>query len=472
MHLRKLPLVVAISGLLPLAAGCFEPAPPDPPANLGGLKTEDFELISLNGFDPADNAVDINDYAWAMDYFEPDAGAPPYIYVGTGNDMIGLIYQGISAVLGVSELDAISARPPEVRRYRGDIFPYAWETVLDYRDVEPDGQFQTIGFRFMRAYRSQADGANHLYAATFGQQATVWRSRTGDRASWEVFWQSDEPGSVRYMEEHGGLLYLAFANEAPTGNSRVGKLFVTDGGEVTSVVTDGFGKPANLGIMCLASFNGWLYAGTQNETDGYEIWKLAGPGGATEPVLVVAQGGPSTANLSAITTCVFAGKLYVGSQLDPLSNLTRGFKAADIIRINPDDTWETVVGPNSISGFDSGFNHWPNTYIWSMAVHDSWLYAATYDQVSPFFNVLENLDQVIKALTQAREANLIERLAHAGSDLYKTQDGVTWYPVTLTGFGDVGNYGIRVMESAGEYLYVGTANPFDGLEIWRGRRDD
>jgi hypothetical protein len=60
----------------------------------------------------------------------------------------------------------------------------------------------------------------------------------------------------------------------------------------------------------------------------------------------------------------------------------------------------------------------------------------------------------------------------AGSDLYKSPDGVRWYRVTLTGFGDVGNYGIRTMESVGDYLYVGTTNPFDGLEIWRGRVPD
>ena len=107
-----------------------------------------------------------------------------------------------------------------------------------------------------------------------------------------------------------------------------------------------------------------------------------------------------------------------------------------------------------------------------MAVHDGWLYASTYDQVSPFFNVLENFDRVVKALTRSREANLIERIWRAGSDLYKTQDGVTWYRVTLDGFGDVGNYGFRTMESVGADLYIGTTNPFDGLEIWRGRSGD
>jgi hypothetical protein len=299
--------------------------------------------------------------------------------------------------------------------------------------------------------------------------ATLWRSATGDPGSWEIFWQTDEPGSIRYMEEHQGLLYLAFANEAPTSDERIGKIFVTDGEEVTPVITDGFGDPTNIGVMCLASFNNWLYAGTKNDVRGYQIWRLAGPCGDEAPVQVVADGGPSPLNEAAITPCVFRKRLYIGSQLNPFANIAAGFKAADIIRIRKNDSWETVVGPNSIIGFESGFNHWPNTYIWSMAIHEGWLYTATYDQVSPFFNVLENLDRVFDALIRARQANFFEQRWRAGSDLYKTADGVRWYRVTLTGFGDVGNYGFRTMESVGEYLYIGTTNPFDGLEIWRGR---
>ncbi|MBN2560997.1 MAG: hypothetical protein JXQ75_08715 [Phycisphaerae bacterium] len=58
------------------------------------------------------------------------------------------------------------------------------------------------------------------------------------------------------------------------------------------------------------------------------------------------------------------------------------------------------------------------------------------------------------------------------AELYKTQDGVTWHPVTLDGLGDVGNYGFRTMVSADGRFYVGTANPYDGLEIWCGRSSD
>jgi len=464
---RKSILLRFVSSVSFLPAGCsFPPVFPD---DVGGLRADDFERISLNGFDPEDNAVDINDYAWSMDYFKADGYDTGHVYVGTGNDMIGLIYQGISAVLGYEELGDVSVRPPEIRRYRGDIFPYAWERVFDYRDVEAEPNFQTIGFRHMKVYRAQSDGVNYLYAATMGQEAKVWRTASGDPGTWELAWNSGAVGSVRYMAEHNGILYLALANEVPTGE-QIGKIWATDGATFWPVVEDGFGNPKNTGVASLASFAGWLVAGTLNPEEGYEIWRLEGPDPNADPVRIVANGGPSPANESAITPCVFQGYLYMGNMINPMKNITAGRKAADIIRIDANDNWETVVGPGSISGYDSGFGHWPNTYIWSMVIHKEWFYVGTYDQVSPFFNVLENMDKVIAALLgRARTANIIERLEDAGADLYKTQDGITWYPVTIDGFGDVGNYGFRVMKSVGEYVYIGTANPFDGLEIWCGK---
>jgi hypothetical protein len=439
------------------------------------LRSADFVLISENGFDAQDNAEDKNDYAWSMAYFEPDGADRGYVYVGTGNDMIGLIYQGISAVVGLSELGDVVAKPPEIRRYRDDQGLRTWERVLDYRDIEPAPDFETIGFRYMKVYRAQSDGRKYLYAATFGNNATVWRTATGEPGSWEIATQFGTVGSVRMMAEHNGLLYMGLANDAPTGE-RIGKIYATDGDTFWPVIEDGFGNRNNTGVMSLVSFHDWLYAGTMNE-NGYQVWKLEGPQGQEDPVLIVDQGGPSPANESAITPIVYKDHLYLGNMINPASNIASGFKAADIIRINRDDEWETVVGPLGISGFESGFNHWPNTYIWAMTIHEGWLYAATYDQVSAFFNVLENFDQTIAAFMPKnqrtlRQANIIELTARAGADLYKTQDGLTWYPVTLTGFRDVGNYGIRTLVSTGDVLYAGTGNPFDGLEIWKGQRAD
>ena len=435
----------------------------------GGLDVRDFTLISKNGFDPEDDAVDNNDYAWSMESFQADGASRGFVYVGTGNDMRGLMIQGMSAMLGGGELGDIDVSPPEIRRYRGDICDTGWERVFDYRDEEEEGNFETIGFRYLKTYRAQSDGVNYLYAATFGEEATVWRTATGEYGDWEAVWSSGEIGSVRYMEIHNGILYLALANDTPEG-VRLAKVWATDGATFWPVIEDGFGNPNNTGAMSLVSWNDWLYVGTQNEADGYEIWKMLGPEPEKQgPVLVVSDGGPSPLNLAAITPCVFGGYLYFGNMIHMHMSFMN-FKGADIIRLDPGDNWETVVGKDSISGYRSGFNHWPNAYIWNMAVHDSWMYASTYDQVSPLKSFLEDLPQMILAMLgmAKRDASLIERLCNAGADLYKTQDGITWYPVMIDGFGDVGNYGIRTMLSLEDEFYLGTANPFDGCEIWVG----
>ncbi len=54
---------------------------------------------------------------------------------------------------------------------------------------------------------------------------------------------------------------------------------------------------------------------------------------------------------------------------------------------------------------------------------------------------------------------------YVGADLWKTEDGIFWDPVTLNGFDNPDNYGFRTMIEGS--LYVGTANPFQGCEVWR-----
>jgi len=462
--LNGVTILCAILALPVLFAGC-------PQCGEGGFEAQDFTRVSLNGFDPADNAADKNDYAWAMEEFQADGAERGYVYVATGNNMRGLMMEGMSAMLGGGTLGDVTVYPPEIRRYRGDIFPYAWERVLDYRDVETAPDFTTIGFRYLKAYRAQSDGVNYLYAATFGEEATVWRSATGGYGDWEQVWSSGAIGSVRYMENHNGILYLALANDTPEGE-QIAKVYATDGDEFWPVVEDGFGNENNTGAMSLISWNDWLYVGTQNEEQGYEIWKMLGPDeGDEEPVLVVDGGGPSEINLAAITPCVFGDYLYMGNMIHMHMGMMH-MKGADIIRIDADDNWETVVGSNSISGYRSGFDHWPNSYIWNMAVHDGWMYASTYDQVSPLVSFVQELPETLSNMLlsmiggQKRDASYVETLGKAGADLYKTQDGVNWCPVMLDGFGNVGNYGIRTMLSVGDEFYMGTANPFDGLEIW------
>ena len=53
-----------------------------------------------------------------------------------------------------------------------------------------------------------------------------------------------------------------------------------------------------------------------------------------------------------------------------------------------------------------------------------------------------------------------------GFELFKTADGETFEPVTIDGFGDKYNYGARTLLSTDKGLYVGTANPFYGAQLF------
>ena len=54
----------------------------------------------------------------------------------------------------------------------------------------------------------------------------------------------------------------------------------------------------------------------------------------------------------------------------------------------------------------------------------------------------------------------------SGADLWRTEDGVRWDPITLNGFDNSENYGFRSMVY-GNPLFVGSANPFGGLEVFQ-----
>jgi hypothetical protein len=437
----------------------------------------DFERISENGFDAADNAVDWNDYPQSMFYFVPDDEKDGFLYVGTSNGINELLAAG----LGLLGNDS-GERPPEIRRYRPDEGPMTWERVLDYRDFEDGPDFTATGFRNMAQYRSKSDGVNRLYASTFGAVPTIWRTPTGEPGSWEKFFSTNERGSIRWMTEHRGLLYIAIANDITADGTVLatpGKIFTTDGDTVWPVIEDGFGNPDNGAIESIISYNGWLWAGTANTKTGFEIWKLEGPHGHG-PVQVVANGATNRFNHAAATPYVYKGNLYWGSMIF-MGIYLKGFV---LLRINPDDTWDTIVGPKGLSGFREGFNNRNNAYLWSLQEHEGWLYAGTTDFSSikqAFVDSLSNLGpELISLLDKTaeqesadakRKHNLIGELTQGGGDLWKSQDGVHWTPVFTDGLGNAYNFGVRNIRSVNGKLYLGLANPWEGFEIWRGPKD-
>lgn len=455
-----------------------------------GLTAWDFVKVSENGFD-ASGVTDRNTYPWSMEYFEGNGAGKQgdgYVYVGTGNNILVLMEANLNVLVG-EPFDPTEVIPPEIWRSRVNDDPPVWEKVLDYREVEPGPVFDTVGFRQMATYTpTTKNGATYLYTGTYGTNASLWRTASGDPGMWELVWETGIGGSIRSIQEHDGVLYFAPTEEL-SGELNPAELWATDGEDFWPVMQDGFGNPNNLGIACLNSWNGWLYAGLANFMDGAEVWKIRDAGSKSYVMgRVVANGGADPRNEIIGTTGVFGDHIYFGTLIfagvDPLSG--NGFKGADIIRIDADDNWETVVGENGLSGWDSGFDYPFNAYLWQLEEHDGWFYASTWDQSTALMAAVRELGlpaviEQICALTSGElpsisldptsgfEPGLLDRLLHTGGDLYKSRDGINWCPVTTNGLGNRANYGIRTLTSVGGFLYLGFANPWDGLEMWRGR---
>ena len=466
-------LVLLVFMVMLVGAGCNR----QPEAGPGGLVEGDFVKISENGFDAADHAQDLNDYPWSMAHFTPDgAENGGCLYVGTWNRVQQ--WKGFQP----------DRQPvyPEIRRYRPDISATTWETVLDTRDLGLDDHARPHGFRTMKPYRNASDGRLYLYAGGRGDTTSLWRSETGEPGTWECFWSVDQVGSIRGLAVHKDLLYMSFYNDYSMvdkdSEASPANILATDGERVWEVLQGGFGNKHNVGIFTIESFNGWLYAGTHNPLQGAQVWKLEGPDPAAPPVQIVSGGGPRWLNESFLTMQVWQDHLYVGAQASFLMRMIGGLKAADVIRIGRDDTWEAITGCGSIAGEGSGFGEPSNAYIWSMCEHDGWFYVGTYDIMPGLSYMLTHPGFILGIMgidckTETSEDKLlllssIEMLfwrKNFGADLYKTRDGRHWYAVNLNGFGNPDNYGVRTMMSSRGQLILGLSNPYDGLEMWAGK---
>jgi hypothetical protein len=438
-----------------LVAGCPTAAP------------EDFVSISQHGFEQTDYARDLNDYPWAMAYFTPDGSDVGRLYVGTGNNIPGQAIASFNPAVPAE----VAYRPAEIRRYRPEQGSKVWERAFDYRDVATAAELRASGFRSMAVYRARADDVTYLYAGTAGLEPSLWRSATGDPGTWRQVWSNPFEGSIRALAANGDLLYVGVSRDASTPPLPA-EIYATDGDAVWPVVDDGFGSPDNVGVYSLASFNGWLYAGTANAAQGCEVWKLEGDGEESQAVRVVAAGGPSPSNASTTQMVVFQGRLYVAMMVK--AGLKRGgfpFRGADMVRLDDQDNVETVVGSGSVGGVESGFGDITNAYLWSLVEHDGKLYCGTWDSASIFPVGLAGLPRFLAALAGNFKSRswLDDFVTDIGAELYVSSDGVHWDPVFTDGLGNPGNYGVRNMDSGGGTLYLGMANVLEGLEIWRMR---
>lgn len=212
--------------------------------------------------------------------------------------------------------------------------------------------------------------------------------------------------------------------------------------------------PDDMVVYELAPFNGFLYVCVADNLKGFSIVKTDATG--TPPYTfktVVEKGGSSLLlkSASVVHMHVFEGRLYAGTD-----------KPAELIRINPDDTWDLIVGKPRwtrygwkypLSGMDAGFDFNLNGHIYRLKDHDGWLYLGTMDQ-STAWRVWPEIEEKLRA--------------SMGFDLFTTPDGWYFTPITRTGFDHEFDYALRTFASTPYGLFLGTTNEYFGLRIWQG----
>lgn len=90
------------------------------------------------------------------------------------------------------------------------------------------------------------------------------------------------------------------------------------------------------------------------------------------------------------------------------------------------------------------------------------LFQAVFDNINKSF---EKLDKGVYYFG----TNYYMKQAQKGFDLFVTEDGVNFDVICRDGLGSEANHGVRTIESVdnGDSLFLGTANPYDGAQIWK-----
>ena len=378
----------------------------------------------------------------------------------------------------------------------------------------------SIGFRAMAEFKGPSDPEPALYVPTWGshQTPTTVMLRSVDGATFDVVSEpglglpDPKPRALRGLVPFKGRLFTSPAvgakrrepNIAGKGNMVVLTSNDPAGGKWELAAEPHFGNPNNLTVFHMGVFNDHLYAGTLNINEGFEVWKTDGEGKPPFRWKRVVHHGAYRGKLNqvAMTLRAFGDHLYVGSAIQNGGfDVDAGIGPAspEIIRIARDDSWELVTGEPRItpdglkvplSGLGPAFGNPFASYLWSMCVHDGWLYAgnAVWTLFLRYSRKGENWPAHIRRVFDLKN---IEKMIHeaGGCTLWRSRDGMRWVPVTLNGFGNYFNMGFRTMASTPHGLFVGAANPFapqvavqrmagwnyednpnGGLEVWLGSR--
>jgi SAM-dependent methyltransferase len=416
------------------------------------------------------------------------------LYVGTTRNNIALNYIAWSRVdrshglqvWPVPKVETGFELDLRARILRYSVQDQKWDEVYCSPMVTGRDGFKVplcYAFRVIEQFQGLSDPTPALYIPTWATSqnpvAVLLRSIDG-----EHFERVSDPGlgfhdptprGFRAFKSFRGRLFAAPSmGQKPGEPQNPGRcvVLVTDdplNGSWQLACEDGFEDPNNLSVYEMGVFNGFLYAGTLNPIEGFQIWKTEAKGNAPYQWTKVIEKGAYRGKLNegACSFCVFEDHLYVGSAIQ-YGGHDRDYYVGpappEIIRLCKDDTWHLIAGeprqtPDGLklplSGLGPAFGNICACYIWQMCVHEGYLYCS--DAVwSPF------LDFINPAQSQRDVYHILKQFArkNGGFNLWRTRDGVQWTPITRDGFGNPYNLGVRTMVSTRHGIFLGIANGF------------
>jgi hypothetical protein len=464
------------------------------------------KITPLNGFDTDPNNAMQNNYAWSM------AELGDYLYVGTGRNILYNILLAVQNTGILGDFKIPRELTPKIVDNRAEIWRYnkalphaGWQKVFK----APDDSNIIQGFRYMIRY-TDANGQTALYVGGYCQ-GKVRTFRSTDGLNWLEIPNDNLKGtSTRAMVIHtNGKLYMSAVDEAsPIQPAVIYEYIPPDilfpNGRWEPVTADPSnplfiqGKNPSGQVMMMASFKGHLYAATTNLAEGFELWKTEG----AEPKmnewkLVIDKGAGDALNIIPLTLGIFRDYLYVGAIMFPLlaeqpMNLS-AFKPFDVVRIDAQDHWQLVIGGKpkkptnpttgtrgkALSHKPSGLGNPFNLYCWQLEEYNGEFFLGTFDWsvllkplvpaiIPSLLNLPKLFEELLKIVLSVLLAVGDALYPFEGFDLYKSKDGIHWVPITLNGLGNKHNYGARLLfKSINGHLNLGTANPFDGCEVWK-----
>jgi hypothetical protein len=435
------------------------------------LVRSDFSQIAPQGFGDRQNG-----WAWSMEWFKGK------LFVGTNRAFHCVETYAINRVLPLFQPyppldpDIDCAADPNDLPLQAEIWSWSpdtntWTRVFqspnDIPNPDAPGKFlpPDIGFRGMLVF-TEKDGTQALYVSGVCSKAIHPSGIPGAR----VLRSTDgvnfvpipqDPGTFlgdadfagfRGLTEFNGNLY-AIAGTLQGAGVIVGSTNPSQGNNAWQQVS-----PDGLKYYEVGVYNNFLYA-TQSDQLGFSLVKTDATGAApyTFKTVIPNDGYRKLfPNVDGLSLKVFKGDLYIGG------DGIHSFFGAELFRAHADDSWDLLSGlprdtpvgfKQPLSGLGPGFGWDFNAHMWRMEVFDGRLYVGTFDLSTTF----RNLPYISPIFTPQE-----------GFDLWWSQDGVHFFLLDQTGFGDQFNFGARSIKNTPWGLMLGSANYFYGTRIYQG----